>query len=215
VKGSAIAPIALFAMRRDRFMLPWWVVGGVLLYWSQAVSVESLYPTQAEFDAAAETMANNPAFIAMAGPARALNTVGGQVTWQASAFGAVVAGLMSMITVGRHTRAEEESGRDELVRAGAVGRFDPLVAVFLVVLLANDDAAREGGPNASVGAEQFVRAASDYFPSRDEELLEYMELLAVFEASSRRLLPKKYATTTPEELDSRLRTLRALVGNRR
>jgi SpoVK/Ycf46/Vps4 family AAA+-type ATPase len=84
-----------------------------------------------------------------------------------------------------------------------------------VVLLANDDAAREGGPNASVGAEQFVRAASDYFPSRDEELLEYMELLAVFEASSRRLLPKKYATTTPEELDSRLRTLRALVGNRR
>ena len=84
-----------------------------------------------------------------------------------------------------------------------------------VILLANDDAAREGGSNASVGADQFIRAASDYFPSRDEELLEYMELLAVFEASSRRLLPKKYATTTPEELDSRLRTLRALVGNRR
>ena len=35
----------------------------------------------------------------------------------------------------------------------------------------------------------FVRAASDYFPSRDVELLEYMELLAVFETSSRRLLP--------------------------
>jgi ABC-2 type transport system permease protein len=137
VTGSAIARIALFALRRDRFLLPWWIVGGVLLYWSQAVSVESLYPTQAEFDAAAEAMANNAAFIAMAGPARALNTVGGQVTWQASAFGAVVAGLMSMIIVGRHTRAEEESGRDELVRAGAVGRLDPLVAVSLVVLLAN------------------------------------------------------------------------------
>jgi AAA+ superfamily predicted ATPase len=82
-----------------------------------------------------------------------------------------------------------------------------------VVLLANDDAARAGA--AKVDAEHFVRAASDYFPSRDEELLEYMELLAVFEASSRRLLPAKYASTTPEQLDARLRQLRAIVGTRR
>ena len=42
-----------------------------------------------------------------------------------------------------------------------------------------------------------------------------MELLAVFESSSRRLLPAKYANMTPEELDARLRLLRATVGNRR
>jgi hypothetical protein len=42
-----------------------------------------------------------------------------------------------------------------------------------------------------------------------------MELLAVFEASSRRLLPAKYASMTPEELDLRLRRLRAAVGGRR
>ena len=82
-----------------------------------------------------------------------------------------------------------------------------------VILLANDDAARDG--STTVAAEQFIRAASDYFPSRDEELLEYMELLAVFEASSRRLLPPKYANTTPEQLDARLRQLRAIVGTRR
>jgi AAA+ superfamily predicted ATPase len=82
-----------------------------------------------------------------------------------------------------------------------------------VILLANDDAAREGG--TKVGVDQFVRAAADYFPSRDEELLEYMELLAVFESSSRRLLPAKYASTTPEQLDARLRQLRAIVGTRR
>ena len=117
-----------FNLRRDRLMLLWWVLGGVLLYWSQAVSVEGLYPTQAEFDKAAASMADNAAFIAMAGPARALNTVGGQVAWQASAFGAIVAGLLSMFLVGRHTRAEEESGRDELVRAGAVGRRAPVAA---------------------------------------------------------------------------------------
>lgn len=126
-----------FYLRRDRLMLLWWTIAGVVLYWSQAVSVKGLYPTQAEFDKAAANMAGNAAFIAMSGPARALNTVGGQVAWQASAFGAIVAGLLSMFIVGRHTRAEEESGRDELVRAGAVGRHAPLAAAALTVLVAN------------------------------------------------------------------------------
>jgi SpoVK/Ycf46/Vps4 family AAA+-type ATPase len=87
--------------------------------------------------------------------------------------------------------------------------------VEAVLLMANDDAARETDGNASVTAPHFIRAAADYFPSRDVELLEYMELLAVFESSSRRFLPKKYAATTPEELDAKLRLLRMTVGNRR
>lgn len=82
-----------------------------------------------------------------------------------------------------------------------------------VILMANDDAAREQA--GSVTADRFLRAADDYFPSRDVELLEYMELLAVFESSSRRLLPAKYAGMTPESLDLRLRSLRAVVGSRR
>jgi SpoVK/Ycf46/Vps4 family AAA+-type ATPase len=85
--------------------------------------------------------------------------------------------------------------------------------VEAVVLMALDDAARDGAE--VVESERFIRAAADYFPSRDQELLEYMELLAVFEASSRRLLPAKYAGITPEELDVRLRHLRAVVGSRR
>ena len=84
-----------------------------------------------------------------------------------------------------------------------------------VILLANEDAARESGSDASVLEGHFLRAAVDYFPSRDAELLDYMELLAVFESSSRRLLPAKYASMTPEELDARLRHLRAIVGGRR
>jgi transitional endoplasmic reticulum ATPase len=87
--------------------------------------------------------------------------------------------------------------------------------VEAVVLMANDDAAREAGGDAPVTAEHLVHAAADYFPSRDEELLSYMELLAVFESSSRRLLPAKYASMTPAELDIRLRALRAVVGSRR
>jgi ABC-2 type transport system permease protein len=124
-------------VRRDRLMLFWWIAGNVLLYWSQAVSVDSLYSTQAEFDAAAASMEKNAAFIAMAGPARALNTTGGQVAWQATAFGAIVAGLMSMFIIGRHTRAEEESGRDELIRSAVVGRYAPMTAALIVAGAAN------------------------------------------------------------------------------
>jgi ABC-2 type transport system permease protein len=124
-------------LRRDRWHYLWWTLGATLLYYSQAVSVKGLYTTQAEFDQAAASMQGNTAFIAMAGPARALNTIGGQVMWQASAFGAVVVGLMSMFLVGRHTRAEEESGRDELVRAAAVSRHASLTAALTNALLAN------------------------------------------------------------------------------
>ncbi|MGZ8832534.1 MAG: ATP-binding protein [Thermoanaerobaculia bacterium] len=85
--------------------------------------------------------------------------------------------------------------------------------VEAVVLMALDDAARDEA--TVVSADRFIRAAADYFPSRDQELLEYMELLAVFETSSRRLLPAKYANITPEELDLRMRQLRAIVGSRR
>lgn len=126
-----------FHLRRDRMMLLWWIAGGVLLYYSQAVSTDGLYTSQAQLDKAAKGMESNAAFIAMAGPARALNTIGGQVAWQAAAFGAIVAGLMSMFLVGRHTRAEEESGRDELVRAAVVGRHAPMAAAALVLLIAN------------------------------------------------------------------------------
>jgi SpoVK/Ycf46/Vps4 family AAA+-type ATPase len=84
-----------------------------------------------------------------------------------------------------------------------------------VLLLANEEAARETGGDAPVLAGHFLQAANDYFPSRDAELLEYMELLAVFETSSRRLLPAKYATMTPEDLDARLRQLRTIVGGSR
>lgn len=84
-----------------------------------------------------------------------------------------------------------------------------------VLLLANDEAARVTGGDASVLSDHLLSAAIDYFPSRDAELLEYMELLAVFETSSRRLLPAKYTSITPEELDARLRQLRTIVAGRR
>jgi SpoVK/Ycf46/Vps4 family AAA+-type ATPase len=79
-----------------------------------------------------------------------------------------------------------------------------------VVLLAYDYA-RE----ARVTGTNFAEAIRDYLPSRDMEMLEYMELVAVFEASNRRLLPPKYADLGVDELQRRMAALRARVGPRR
>ena len=76
---SGAATLLRFHLRRDRVMLLCWIAGNVVLYYSQAVSTDGLYTTQAELDKAAAGMESNAAFIAMAGPARALDTVGGQV----------------------------------------------------------------------------------------------------------------------------------------
>lgn len=124
-------------LRRDRWLVFWYVLGITLLYWSQGISVDGLYASQAEFDRAAASMEDNAALIAMAGPARALNTTGGQVAWQSSAFGAVVVGLMAMFIVGRHTRAEEEQGREELVRSAVVARVAPMTAALLTAVIAS------------------------------------------------------------------------------
>ncbi|WP_166139464.1 ABC transporter permease [Nocardioides ochotonae] len=123
-------------LRRDAWQVLAWSVGLALLYWSQAVSVDRLYETRADFEQAAASMEGNPAFIAMTGPTRALDTVGGQVAWQSAAFGAVLAGLMSMFLVVRHTRGAEEGGRDELVRAAPVGRFAGVAAAMLEAAVA-------------------------------------------------------------------------------
>jgi hypothetical protein len=79
-----------------------------------------------------------------------------------------------------------------------------------VVLLANDYARQ--GP---LTAEQLAMAQRDYLPSRDVEMLSYMELLAVFEASNRRMLPPKYANLEVDELNAELHALRAKIGSRR
>ena len=76
-----------------------------------------------------------------------------------------------------------------------------------IVMLAND----YSGDNP-VQKDDLTRAIKDYLPSRDVQMLEYMELLAVFEASNRRMLPKKYADVPVDELQTRLQLLKAQVG---
>ncbi len=131
-----------FILRRDRVRILVWIVATVLLVVVTAASVRGLYPTQAALDEAAAATHGNAAAIALNGPDQGLDTLGGEVAFQVGALGLVVVALMSMFTVGRETRAEEEVGRLELVRAMAVGRHAPTAAALIV----------GAGMNLAVGA---------------------------------------------------------------
>ena len=84
-----------------------------------------------------------------------------------------------------------------------------------ILLLAGETAARDSDMQTEISPENLESAFADYFPSRDTTMLEFMEHLAVFECSNRKLLPEKYAQMSADELQEKLDTLRLLVGNRR
>ncbi len=131
---SGLGTMLRFALRRERVRIPVYVVVLAALIASTAAQSEQLYPSAASRADYVATVKGNPGLIAMVGPPYAVTNVGGDVAWQWGAFGAVVAGLMSMFFVGRHTRGEEQTGRSELVRAGVVSRAAPLTSALVVAV---------------------------------------------------------------------------------
>ncbi|WP_280381515.1 ABC transporter permease [Nocardia wallacei] len=130
-----------FAVRRERFALPWWLLGTGLLLGFQSVSSQDLYDTPQRLARLRETMTGNAAAVALGGPTRLLNTLGGEVLFEIFAYLAIVAALMNMFLIGRHTRTDEETGRLELIRSARVGRRAPAVAALALAGIADAAAA--------------------------------------------------------------------------
>ncbi|MFE0654564.1 ABC transporter permease [Streptomyces sp. NPDC059534] len=124
------------ALRRDRLMIPVWalVTGGMVA--SGTGSLEGLYGTPAERAEVAASMTANSSMRSLYGPVFD-DSLGGLVAWRFGTFAAVLAAVASLIVVVRHTREEEETGRQEMLSAGAVGRRAPLTAALLAALTVN------------------------------------------------------------------------------
>jgi len=128
--------LAALAARRDRLMLPAWVYVLTALVAGTAYSFKKLYPTaggRAEFAAAA---GHNPALLSLYGPLYG-SSIGSLTAWRYGSFAALGAGLMSIFILIRHTRADEETGRLELVGSAAVGRHAALAAGLALAAGAN------------------------------------------------------------------------------
>ncbi|GAA1390397.1 ABC transporter membrane-spanning protein [Kitasatospora putterlickiae] len=127
-----------FGLRRDRVRLPVWIAAVFLVTVSTANNVKTLYPEAADRAGVART-SDSPAVLAMTGPVRYLAdyTYGAMLGHRLLGLTVVLVGLMSILLVTRHTRAEEESGRAELVRSAAIGRHAHLAAALGLAAIAN------------------------------------------------------------------------------
>ncbi|WP_109473316.1 ABC transporter permease [Ornithinimicrobium cavernae] len=120
-------------LRLDRIHLPVWVVAIVGIVAASASAVQGVYNTPELRAGYAATVSNSPAAIVMSGPPQGLDSVGGITVFEINLTAALGAALMAIFLTVRHTRAEEEAGRTELLRAGVLGRHAPLAAALVVV----------------------------------------------------------------------------------
>jgi polyether ionophore transport system permease protein len=127
--------LARLALRLDRVRLTIWVLGLAVMPMATAANYFKLYPTEADLRAVSGLL-SNPSLVALSGPLFRLS-IGGLTAWKIGVTEFILAGLMSLLTVVRHTRADEEAGRLELLGATVVGRRAPLTAALLVTALAN------------------------------------------------------------------------------
>ncbi|KOV63147.1 ABC transporter permease [Streptomyces sp. NRRL WC-3618] len=125
-----------FDLRRDRVLVPVWVTVTALLVLSLPGSLESVYSTPAERADLARQLLTNSSLRATYGPVFS-DSIGGLTAWRIGGYAAILAAVMSLLVVVRHTRDEEESGRQELISSAMVGRRAPLTAALLTALVAN------------------------------------------------------------------------------
>lgn len=118
-------------LRRDRISLPLWVLLlSVPLATVYVGSIEKVYPTQAARAGFAASIMASPAQRALYGQVYN-DSLGAVGIWKAGMFHLLIA-VAVILTVIRHTRADEEAGRTELVDSTAVGRYASLSAALLL-----------------------------------------------------------------------------------
>ena len=123
--------------RRDRWRAPIWILSLAALtaYFSNAIALvmdENSLSSMAVF-------AKNPVMGLITGPGYGMDeiTIARFVVGMYGVFLMIGIAMMSITTMTRHTRAEEQTGRAELIRANVTGRHTQLLAALVLTLVMN------------------------------------------------------------------------------
>ncbi|PWV50131.1 ABC transporter permease [Nocardiopsis sp. L17-MgMaSL7] len=127
-----------FALRRDRVRLAVWTVA---LAGTTAASIPALdgtFTNREERQARAQLI-ETPTGVVFGGPGYGVDdyTLSRMLVNELTMSLLLALAVMSVLHVVRHTRAEEESGRTELLRAGVVGSAAQTTAALLTLSLVN------------------------------------------------------------------------------
>ncbi len=121
-------------LRRERLRVPIWWLGLLLVPAATVAAYETVAPTAADAALLQANFSRNPTFAMLIGPVHDLTSAGGFAAWRGGMFTALFCALMASFLLTRHTRAEEESGRADLLGSASVGRHAPLAAAVLTAL---------------------------------------------------------------------------------
>lgn len=118
------------ALRRDRMVASVWVLALTAMCGVSAEATTNLYADHAEMAGAAHLVNSSPALVALYGPILDEGSLGEIAMSKTTVMYAMFVMFMALVLVRRHTRAEEESGRSELVGATAISSSAPTVAAL-------------------------------------------------------------------------------------
>jgi ABC-2 type transport system permease protein len=124
------------ALRRDRIVIPAWIVGIGAIGVSSVGGVIQRFASEADQVTAAAFSADNPIARVFNGPA-AGPELGALAFTEFFMILALLVAVMAIQAVVRHTRAEEDAGRAELVGSAAVGRDARLFTGWVVAAIAS------------------------------------------------------------------------------
>lgn len=146
--------LLLLALRRDRIRLSIWFGALVLMMVYAPNAMKLAYPDEASRQARVNLM-KTPAAIIMGGPMFGRNEtdLGVMMANELMLTMIVATSILAILTVIRHTRAEEESGAAELVLSSVVGRHARTNASLILI----------GGLNAVLAAAMTLAMASAGF----------------------------------------------------
>ena len=151
---TGVGSLVRLALRRDRVRLSVWVSSLTLMMVYAPNAIKLAYPEEAQRQARVNIL-KTPAAMIMGGPMFGGNEtdLGAMMANELMLTLIVATSILSILTVIRHTRAEEESGAAELVMSSVVGRFARTHAALIVV----------GGVNAVLAVTMTLAMAATGF----------------------------------------------------
>jgi ABC-2 type transport system permease protein len=96
------------AIRRDRWLLPAWLLGFAATAGFSASATANLYPDVTSRIQAAQTLNAAPSLIALYGRVYDPTSLGSLSLIKLTAFGAALVAVLMIVVTVRHTRADEE-----------------------------------------------------------------------------------------------------------
>lgn len=125
-----LLPLVAQRFRRDRVQLLAWIAGFALLAYVGNAAVVGTYGTEPQRIEVLKLIQSTPAVLMLRGTPQGPAADAFQF-FLLFAFLGVLIGLMQTFLAVRHSRAEEESGRAELVGATPAGRSTPILATLI------------------------------------------------------------------------------------